>query len=130
VSRDKSHTLASILRPALRSRCSPISAHLPAAQVAPPLRYIVVQHGLSLNTIANLNATDFQVTIPQATASALMSDSNTRVIQNPQIRALDGQKATLKIGDRVPWRQVVPAGNWWSWHHPLVNTQFQYLDVA
>ncbi|MGO8985759.1 MAG: cohesin domain-containing protein [Terriglobales bacterium] len=86
---------------------------------------------LSLNQIANLNATDFQVTIPAATATALMSDSDTKVIQNPQIRALDGQKATLKIGDRVP----VATGSFQPGIggvgiNPLVNTQFQYLDVG
>src|SRR5882672_6534335 len=58
-------------------------------------------NGINLNRLANLDATDFQVTIPAATATALLSDSNTKLIQNPQIRALDGQKATLKIGDRV-----------------------------
>src|SRR5229473_2812227 len=87
--------------------------------------------GINLNTIANLNATDFQVTIPPATATALISDSNTKIIQNPQIRALDGQKATLKIGDRVP----VATGSFQPGIggvgiNPLVNTQFQYLDVG
>src|SRR5450631_3158918 len=88
-------------------------------------------NGINLNTIANLNATDFQVTIPAATATALLSDSNTKIIQNPQIRALDGQKATLKIGDRVP----VATGSFQPGIggvgiNPLVNTQFQYLDVG
>jgi len=87
--------------------------------------------GLNLNTLASLNATDFQVTIPQMTATALMSDTDTKVIQNPQIRALDGQKATLKIGDRVP----VATGSFQPGIggvgiNPLVNTQFQYLDVG
>jgi len=87
--------------------------------------------GINLNTLANLNATDFQVTIPPATVSALLSDSNTKLIQNPQIRALDGQKATLKIGDRVP----VATGSFQPGIggvgiNPLVNTQFQYLDVG
>ena len=87
--------------------------------------------GINLNTLANLNATDFQVTIPQATATALLGDSNTKIIQNPQIRALDGQKATLKIGDRVP----VATGSFQPGIggvgiNPLVNTQFQYLDVG
>src|ERR1700723_2844707 len=87
--------------------------------------------GLSLNQIANLNATDFQVTIPQASATALMSDTDTKIIQNPQIRALDGQKASLKIGDRVP----VATGSFQPGIggvgiNPLVNTQFQYLDVG
>jgi general secretion pathway protein D len=88
-------------------------------------------NGLNLNRLANLNATDFQVTIPQATATALLSDSHTKLIQNPQIRALDGQKATLKIGDRVP----VATGSFQPGIggvgiNPLVNTQFQYLDVG
>lgn len=87
--------------------------------------------GINLNTLANLNATDFQVTIPQATATALLSDTNTKIVQNPQIRALDGQKATLKIGDRVP----VATGSFQPGIggvgiNPLVNTQFQYLDVG
>src|SRR5579864_3677459 len=50
--------------------------------------------GLNLNTLGNLNATDFQVTIPSANLSAVMGDTDTKLIQNPQIRALDGQKAS------------------------------------
>ena len=71
------------------------------------------------------------VTIPPATATALFSDSSTKLIQNPQIRAVDGQKASLKIGDRVP----VATGSFQPGIggvgiNPLVNTQFQYLDVG
>src|SRR5271166_463314 len=58
--------------------------------------------GLSLNTLGNLNANDFQVTIGSANLSAVMGDSDTKMLQNPQVRALDNQKATLKIGERVP----------------------------
>jgi len=88
-------------------------------------------NGLTLNSLGNLNATDFQVTIPSANLSAVLSDSDTKLIQNPQIRALDGQKATLKIGDRVP----VATGSFQPGIggvgiNPLVNTQFQYLDVG
>jgi general secretion pathway protein D len=87
--------------------------------------------GLNLNTLGSLNATDFQVTIPSANLSAVMSNSDTKLIQNPQIRALDGQKASLKIGDRVP----VATGSFQPGIggvgiNPLVNTQFQYLDVG
>ncbi|HVR22851.1 MAG TPA: type II and III secretion system protein, partial [Candidatus Polarisedimenticolia bacterium] len=42
--------------------------------------------GLELNTLGNLNATDFQVTIPSANLSAVMSDSDTKTLQNPQVR--------------------------------------------
>jgi general secretion pathway protein D len=87
--------------------------------------------GLNLNTLGSLNATDFQVTIPSANLSAIMSNSDTKLIQNPQIRALDGQKASLKIGDRVP----IATGSFQPGIggvgiNPLVNTQFQYLDVG
>jgi len=87
--------------------------------------------GLELNTLGNLNATDFQVTIPSANLSAVMSDSDTKTLQNPQVRALDNQKATLKIGERVP----VATGSFQPGIggvgiNPLVNTQFQYLDVG
>jgi general secretion pathway protein D len=86
---------------------------------------------VNLNRLGNLKATDFTVTIPPATATALFSDSNTKLIQNPQIRAVDGQKASLKIGDRVP----VATGSFQPGIggvgiNPLVNTQFQYLDVG
>jgi general secretion pathway protein D len=86
---------------------------------------------VNLNRLGNLDATDFTVTIPPATATALLSDSGVKILQNPQIRALDGQKATLKIGDRVP----VATGSFQPGIggvgiNPLVNTQFQYLDVG
>ena len=88
-------------------------------------------NGITLNTFDNLKATDFQVTIPQATATALLSESSSKIIQNPQIRALDGQKASLKIGERIP----VATGSFQPGIggvgiNPLVNTQFQYLDVG
>src|SRR5438045_5330696 len=57
---------------------------------------------INLNALANLNATDFQVSISQANVTALLTDSSTKLIQNPQIRSVDGQKASLKIGNRIP----------------------------
>jgi general secretion pathway protein D len=87
--------------------------------------------GLELNTLGSLNATDFQVTIPSANLSAVMGDSDTKLIQNPQIRSLDGQKASLKIGERLP----IATGSFQPGIggvgiNPLVNTQFQYIDVG
>ena len=87
--------------------------------------------GINLNNLGNLNATNFQVTIPSANLSAVMGDTDTKLIQNPQIRSLDGQKASLKIGDRVP----VATGSFQPGIggvgiNPLVNTQFQYIDVG
>lgn len=86
---------------------------------------------INLNSLANLNATDFQVTISSANVSALLSDSSTRLIQNPQIRSVDGQKASLKIGDKIPTAQgSFQPGIGGVGINPLVNTQFQYLDVG
>ncbi|HVZ59323.1 MAG TPA: cohesin domain-containing protein [Terriglobales bacterium] len=86
---------------------------------------------VTLNKLSSLNANDFQVTIPGASLAFLANDSTTKVIQQPQIRVLDGQKATLKIGDRVP----VATGSFQPGVggvgiNPLVNTQFQYIDVG
>ena len=133
VSRDKAHTLGinppTSISVALQPNVSTVTPTTTATGTTPSST--TSSGSLSLNTLAYLNATDFQVTIPQATASALMTDSDTKVIQSPQIRALDGQKATLKIGDRVP----VATGSFQPGIggvgiNPLVNTQFQYLDVG
>jgi len=86
---------------------------------------------LTLNNLAHLNATNFAVTVGQATANLLLSDSDTKVLQNPSIRATDGQKADLKIGERIP----VATGSYQTGAatavvSSLVNTQFTYLDVG
>jgi len=88
-------------------------------------------NGLTLNTFAHLNATVFAVSVPQAQLNALFSDSDTKLLQNPEIRASDGQKASLKIGSRIP----IATGSFQPGIggvgiNPLVNTQFQYLDVG
>ena len=84
-----------------------------------------------MNNLAHLNATNFAVTVGQATANLLLSDSDTKVLQNPSIRATDGQKADLKIGERIP----VATGSYQTGAatavvSSLVNTQFTYLDVG
>lgn len=81
--------------------------------------------------IGSVNGTNLVVPIPSASFTLLMSDSNTKILQKPQLRALDNEKATLKIGDRVPiatgsFTPGIGAGG----ISPLVNTQFQYLDVG
>ncbi|HUQ50424.1 MAG TPA: cohesin domain-containing protein [Terriglobales bacterium] len=90
-------------------------------------------NNLTINALKNLKAQDLVVNIPTATVNLLYSDGNSKLIQNPQIRALDGQKATLKIGDRIP----IATGSFGSGFGAgglgasgLVNTQFQYIDVG
>jgi len=87
----------------------------------------------SLYDLAHLKATDFAVTIGSATANLLLTDSDTKILDNPRLRATDQQKATMKIGERIPIATgsyqngagVVGAGV-----SSLVNTQFQYQDVG
>ncbi|HUY81259.1 MAG TPA: secretin N-terminal domain-containing protein [Acidobacteriaceae bacterium] len=88
-------------------------------------------NGLTLNSLAHLNANNFAVTIGQAQANLLLTNSTTKILQNPKIRVLDGQEATLKIGERIP----VATGSYQTGAataivSSLVNTQFQYLDVG
>jgi general secretion pathway protein D len=82
--------------------------------------------GFTLDSLTPLGLSNVQVSIPGASLSALMSDSNTKVIQKPQIRAMDSEKATLKIGDRIP----IATGSYQSGLSNGVNTQFTYIDVG
>jgi general secretion pathway protein D len=86
---------------------------------------------LSLNDLGNLNARNFAVTVGNATANLLLNDTDTRVLQNPRIRATDGQQATLKIGSRIPVATgSYSAGTAATTVSLGVQTQFQYLDVG
>jgi general secretion pathway protein D len=86
---------------------------------------------INLNSLANLNATDFTATISAMSFNALASDSATKIIQNPQLRSLNGQKATLKVGDRVPIATgSTQSGLSGTAVTGLTNTQFQYIDVG
>ena len=85
----------------------------------------------SLYDLAHLKAADFAVTIGSATANFLLTDSNTKILQNPRIRATDAQKATLTIGEKIP----IATGSYQTGAatalvSSLVNTQFQFEEVG
>jgi general secretion pathway protein D len=91
----------------------------------------------TLNTLTHLNSNDYQVTLPNFTANAILTDTSTRIIQDPELRSIDGQEAKLKVGDRIPiatgsFQAGVGVGGVGSAGlvNPLVNTQFQYQDVG
>jgi general secretion pathway protein D len=87
--------------------------------------------GFTLNDLKNLNATNIVVSIPPYSFTALAGDSNTKVLQKPQIWAVDNQKATLKVGDRIPIATgSFGASGGTQGYGALVNTQFQYIDVG
>ncbi len=95
-------------------------------------------NSIPLDQFRRLSSADYSLTLPGATISALLTDSQTRIIDDPQIRIVDGHNAKLRIGDRVPIATgsfqagigVGATGTGGSIVNPLVNTQFQYLDVG
>jgi general secretion pathway protein D len=96
-----------------------------------------INNGISLAQLTHLNQGDVVFTIPSATANFLLTDSATKIVENPEIRSLDGQQAKLNIGDRVPvatgsFQAGVGVGSTAGagFVNPLVNTQFQYIDVG
>jgi general secretion pathway protein D len=90
-----------------------------------------------LNNLRHLNSNDYAVTLPSLTATAILTDTSTKILQNPEVRSVDGQTAKLKIGDRIPvatgsFQAGVGVGSTAGagFVNPLVNTQFTYLDVG
>lgn len=87
---------------------------------------------VTMNRLDKLSSRDFSVTLPGAALEALMSDRNARILQSPQVRAIDNMKASLRIGDKVPYST--------GGMQPLLGTvgagasslysQFQFLDVG
>ena len=87
--------------------------------------------GFNLNNLRYLNGTNFAVNIPPYSFTALAGDSNSKVLQRPELWALDNEKSTLKIGDRIPIATgSFGASGGTQGYGALVNTQFQYIDVG
>jgi general secretion pathway protein D len=86
---------------------------------------------LTLNNLAHLNANNFGVTVSGGTLNALLTDADTRVLQNPKVRATDGQRATLTIGSKIPVATgSYNAGVSTGVASIGVQTQFTYIDVG
>jgi len=100
--------------------------------IVPTTATISTPTDITLQNISHLTSAQFPISIPGASVTALMSDSHTKILQNPEVRVLDQEKATLKIGDRIPiatgsYSTGAVSGGGVS---PLINTQFQYIDVG
>src|SRR4029450_1063304 len=82
--------------------------------------------------LSSLNLSDFVVTIPSTLLlNFLATDSNTRILASPRLRAAEGKKTSLKIGTEVP----VPVTTFTS-AQPNTGgtfapaTSFQYRNVG
>jgi len=91
----------------------------------------------TLANLKHLSLKDWSISFPSVTANAVLTDTYTKIIQNPEIRSVDGQTAKLRVGDRVPvatgsFQAGVGVGSTGGagFVNPLVNTQFTYLDVG
>ena len=86
---------------------------------------------VGFNSLGHLSSADFATTLPSALLQAALSDADTKILQSPQLRAVDNVKATLKIGDRQPTATgSYQAGTNATAVNALVNTQFTYIDVG
>jgi len=89
---------------------------------------------ISLAQIGRISTNDFSLTLPGAIFKALLTEREGRVVQSPQVRAVEGQKASLRLGDKIPFASGsfqpgfggVGAGG----ISPLVSTQFQFAEVG
>lgn len=82
---------------------------------------------VALSGLARLSTGNFSASLPGGLLQAMLADSNTKVLNKPQVRASDGQKVTLKIGSRIPYATGSFQTNTAS---ALVSTQFNYADVG
>lgn len=115
VTRTRLHTLGSVLPTTVSAAIAPQGSSSSGGSPS-----------LTLNSFPELGASDISVSLSGGSFTALASDSNTKVIQRPEIRVMDSEKATLRIGDRIPYA----TGTFQSGLTQGVNTQFQYIDVG
>jgi general secretion pathway protein D len=87
---------------------------------------------LLLPNITHISTADWTLSnVPGGLIEAVLSDSGTKVLQSPQIRAVDNFKSSLKIGEKVPTASgSYQPGVGGVGVNALVNTQFTYLDVG
>jgi general secretion pathway protein D len=87
---------------------------------------------IPLSRIGHLSINDFSTSLPGAIINAVMSDARTKTMNKPQVRASDGMKVDLVIGERIPFA----TGSFSSGVSvsasvsPLVSTQFNYAEVG
>ncbi|MFC2163399.1 secretin N-terminal domain-containing protein [Acidobacteriota bacterium] len=85
---------------------------------------------LNLKNIDFTKAENFQITLPTAFLSFLESDSDTKVLAQPRLRGIEGEKIEYMVGDQVP----IPITTFTPIAAGGVNqqpiTSFEYKDVG
>jgi general secretion pathway protein D len=116
---------------------TPTTANQPSSSSSSTSSTSTSSTQITLNNLKNISLSDYSLTLPGATATAILTDNRTKIIQDPEVRVSDGEKATLKVGERVPVATGsfqagvgVGVGGGAGVVNPLVNTQFTYIDVG
>jgi general secretion pathway protein D len=79
---------------------------------------------------------DFAAVVPSVAANAILNDTRTHILENPQVRSTDGQTAKLKIGERIPYAtgsflpSLTSTTTTSTGSTLLASTQFQFQDVG
>ena len=85
----------------------------------------------TLKGISSLGLGDWTTTMPSAILQATLSDSRTKILTSPQLLGIEGQKASLKIGDRYPYASgsfTSPTAT--TSGVAYAQTQFQFADIG
>jgi general secretion pathway protein D len=86
---------------------------------------------VSLAGVGHISTNDFSTSLPGALLNMMLSDNRTKVLNKPTVRASDGMKVDLKIGQRIPYATgSFQPGVGTVGVSPLVSTQFNYADVG
>ena len=87
--------------------------------------------GVLLSQIGKLGTNSWSATIPGGMIQAMMSDTRGRILAAPQLRGVEGQKASLKIGEKYPYASgSFQSGVGTSGGLPYAQTQFQFADIG
>ncbi len=86
---------------------------------------------VALSQLGHIGSSQFSTSLPGAMLQAVMSDSRTKIMESPEVRVSDGQKVTLKIGEKYPYATgSFQPGVGTVGVSPLVSTQFQFVDIG
>jgi general secretion pathway protein D len=86
---------------------------------------------VALNSLAHLSTSDFSTSLPGGLLNLMMTDSKTKVLNSPTVRASDGMKVSLAVGQKIPYATgSFQPGVGTVGVSPLVSTQFNFIDVG
>jgi general secretion pathway protein D len=109
-----------------------LANHRASISLAPLSNDVGESLNIRAHLLSSLNLSDWVVNIPNTLlVNFLQTDSNTRILASPRLRAAEGKKTTLRVGTEVP----VPVTTFTS-AQPNVGgtfapaTSFQYRNVG